>query len=317
MTSKNYIPLERRCQGRNGHACFGRMRDTRPSWHWWWLALACPVLLGPPVFWLVRLMAEWPGAPSWVEEATFARVFQRLLMVGALGVGVPWFFRGGVRDRAALGLAGDGMGRLFLMGLGAGMVIAMLQLGVHLLTGARDWEPEMSWGGAAGVMGSGLAASVFEEVLFRGALLGVLMRAMGVGRAVALQAVIYATVHFLKPPGFGEGYGAHWGSGMALLAAIPGHIFGGVGGTARWLLLLLLGCVLGVVAARQRHIGWCLGLHAAVAAGALALPKLTDYEGGAWRLLCAKDPSAGLDGVLLLGALLCFVVLRPARRGTT
>ena len=194
-------------------------------------------------------------------------------------------------------------------------MIASLQLCVHLVTGARDWEPDMGWGRFAAVVGSGFTAAFIEEVLFRGALLGVLMRAMGVARAVALQATVYATVHFLKPPGFGEGYEADWGSGLALLAAVPGHIFGGVGGTARWLLLLLLGSVLGVVAARQRHIGWCVGFHAAIAAGALALPRLTDYEGGAWRLVCPKDPSAGIDGVVLMAALLCFVVLRSSRRG--
>lgn len=293
------------------------MREGRPSWHWWWLALALPVLLGPGVFWLAHALADRPGAPSWLEEATFARVFQRLLMAGALGVGVPWFYRRGVRDRVALGLAGDRMGRQFVFGLCVGVVVASAQLGVQLACGAREWEPDSGWGGLAAAGGSGLMAAMIEEVLFRGALLGVLVRAMGVGWAVALQAAVYATVHFLKPPGFGEGYGVHWGSGFALLAAVPGHIFGGVGEVARWVLLALLGCALGVMAVRQRHIGWCVGLHAALAAGALAVPRLTDYEGGAWRVLCPKDPSAGIDGVVLMAVVLCLLMWRRARGPVT
>ncbi|HPA20846.1 MAG TPA: type II CAAX endopeptidase family protein [Verrucomicrobiae bacterium] len=288
------------------------MRDGRPSWHWWWLALAVPVLVGPGAFWLVRAISGGVGGPAWMEEATFARVFQRLLMVGAVGVGIPWFFRWGVRDRAALGLGGEGAWRLFGLGLFFGVVIALVQLTLHLVTGARDWEPSIGWGDAAAVVMAGLGAAFFEEVLFRGALLGVLLRVMGWVPAVMLQAAVYATVHFLKPPGFGEGYGVHVGSGLTLLAAVPGHI---LGGSARWLVLLLLGCALGVVAAWRRNIWWCAGFHAAIAAGALALPKLTDYEGGAWRMVCAKDPSSGFDGAVLLGVVLCAMVLRPARRG--
>lgn len=290
------------------------MRDEGPSWHWWWLVLAIPVVLGPPVFAAVGAMAEWPGAPAWLEEATFARVFQRLLTVAALAVGVPWFMARGVRGREGLGLAGQGMGRSFARGLAIGIALMALQLGVHLATGARDWEPELGWGGAFKIAVTGLLVAVFEEALFRGALLGVLARSMAMVPAVLLQAAVYATAHFLKPPGFGGDYEAGAGSGLALVAAVPGHIFGGPGGVARWLLLLLLGCALGVMAVRQRHIGWCAGFHAAVAAGALALPKLTDYEGGPWALACAKDPSAGFDGAVLMAVVLCAVAL-GRRRG--
>lgn len=273
--------------------------------------MAVPTLLAPPVFGLVSEMAAAVDGPSWLEKATFARVFQRLLTIGALGVGIPWFYGRRVRDRAGFGLGGDGAMRLILNGMAFGAVLAVLQLSMHLVTGARDWEPDLGWGDVGRIVMAALAAGFFEEVLFRGALLGVMLRSMRSVTANLLQAAVFATVHFLKPPGFGEGYEVHAGSGFALVGSISSAI---ADEPFRWLMLALLGAVLGAMAVRWRNIWWCFGFHMIVAAGAMLLPKLTDYEGGPWRFLCEKDPSAGLDGVMLLGVVLWIVWPRPALR---
>lgn len=304
----NGVAKARSCSHRLQH-----MSERRPSWQWWWVALAVPVVLAPPAFWLVRWIAGAVAGPEWLEEATFARVFQRLLTVGGLGVAIPWFLARGVRDRNSLGLSGDGRLRQVSLGLWLGLVVVVLQMALHLSTGARDWEPDLGWGDIGRIAMAATFAAAFEEILFRGALLGMMLRGMAPAAAIWVQAVVFSTAHFLKPPGFGEGYGVHFGSGFELLAAIPSLI---AAWPARWLTLALLGAVLGAMAVRRGNVWWCIGFHWMVAAGAMILPKLTEYEGGAWRAMCAKDVSAGFDGVLLLALALLVVWPRLVGRGS-
>jgi membrane protease YdiL (CAAX protease family) len=294
------------------------MHGRGPSWHWWWLALLAPAVLSPAVFAGVRALAVAVEGPAWLEAATFSRVFQRLLTVSVLAVAVPWFWARGVRDRSSLGLAWEpGCAGLFSAGAAIGLLLAAAQLGAHLATGAREWDWELAPGRAAGIAVTALAVAFFEEAIFRGALLRVLRQGLGTAAAIAAQAMIFATAHFLKVPGFGADFAPRPWSGFALLAAVPGGIFSGDGTAIRWFVLFMLGAALGIAAVRWRGIWWCAGFHAVIAGAALALPRIADYEGGPWRVLCAKSPDASPDAAVLFTLALLGLLALPRARAAS
>src|SRR5690606_33588989 len=68
--------------------------------------------------------------------------------------------------------------------------------------GAVNKFPQaIEWGKAASkVLPGALTVALIEEVLFRGVLLGIFLRAMRPAPAIALLSFLFAFVHFLQPP---------------------------------------------------------------------------------------------------------------------
>ena len=70
-----------------------------------------------------------------------------------------------------------------------------------------------------------LVVAVIEELLFRGALQGAVRKTTVDGFALVAVAMLFAAVHFLKPPGQGiAAADIHWWSGLALLPDTLWHI---------------------------------------------------------------------------------------------
>jgi membrane protease YdiL (CAAX protease family) len=116
---------------------------------------------------------------------------------------------------------------------------------------------------------SGFTVATLEEFLFRGAMLGMLRRSMGVKAAVFWTTVIFAILHFLKPPEHGSmsGEPVAWTSGFAV---IP-QLFRGFGQwqnfSAEFLLLAGVGWGLAYARVVTNGLWTGIGLHAGWVAG--------------------------------------------------
>ncbi|MDB6073297.1 MAG: hypothetical protein JWO89_937 [Verrucomicrobiaceae bacterium] len=236
--------------------------------------LSVPLFLGAQAL-LQSLHITAENARTWpmteIAKADFERFFNRAVLVCAL-MGLPLMLRasrGNDRLLPMLQLRSDSI-RQALTGfiLAAGLLLLMgwtyCRTGVYLL------NPKGSWTAMGQPIIAGLGAATVEEILFRGVILGLMLRCMSVRAAMLWTTFIFAFVHFLKPP---EDFSipadqVTWHSGLDIIGAIFGH-FGNVDFIlAEFFTLFGVGWV--VVQARIRtgslwpgiglHAGWVFGL---------------------------------------------------------
>jgi membrane protease YdiL (CAAX protease family) len=83
--------------------------------------------------------------------------------------------------------------------LAGGLLLAMGLLLVFL--GWFQWDEPISWSRAIKKsIPAALSASLIEEIIFRGALLGIFLRTFRPFWAIVLLSVLFAGMHFLQPP---------------------------------------------------------------------------------------------------------------------
>ncbi len=149
------------------------------------------------------------------------------------------------------------------------MLLLAIMGGVCLWLPVCKLDKNPPWLALGAPLVSGFTVAVLEEFLFRGAMLGILRRSLGVRTAVFWTTVIFAVLHFLKPPEHGSmaGITVTWTSGFAI---IP-QLFRGFGEWQNFLaeFLLLLGVGWALAHARVATDGlWAgIGLHAGWVAG--------------------------------------------------
>jgi membrane protease YdiL (CAAX protease family) len=116
-------------------------------------------------------------------------------------------------------------------------------------------------GHLAAALLAGLLVAVIEETFLRGAMYGAIRRRSSPLISGAATALVYALLHFLRPPALPAGMEVGWSSGLWLLA----HGFDGLWEKKLWdslVALFAVGFFLAMVRERTGHIGWCIGLHA-------------------------------------------------------
>ena len=229
------------------------------------------VLLGGALLapWLVQAgLAAFPEPEGWLAEqvhkAPFARFFSRACQFWAVVLLWPLIRWTGM-DRALfppLRPVSSGL-REYALGfaLAAGLLLA---LGAGLVSaGLFRMRPEPAWGGVGEPLSAALGAGVLEELFFRGALFGLLLRSLPLRSAVLATTFLFAFVHFLRPP---EGWvlpveEVTWSSGLLALRAI-----GATFGDAHFLLaefatLFAVGWVLCAARVRTGRLWASMGLH--------------------------------------------------------
>lgn len=155
-----------------------------------------------------------------------------------------------------------------LLHLGAGIALAgglLWGLG-ELLQAAGGFEVKENRGFSRWVSKAlmpAFFASVIEEWLFRGLILGLWLRALPAGRAVVGCSLLFAAVHFLKPP---ENWSAADGNsplaGFELLGAVAGQWLDPSFFFREFLALFLIGIILAAARLRTRSLWLPIGLHA-------------------------------------------------------
>ncbi|MFO0018068.1 MAG: lysostaphin resistance A-like protein [Synechococcaceae cyanobacterium] len=187
----------------------GSRSDGRQPYrpHWWGTLLYVPLLYG--VGWLLSrpIGLLTPQLRPDQHDLIGAVLALSLLLLTlpwrlrqAWGCSTPWR-RLGLAVAPAQGLKAFLNGLLSAMGLLAG------SCAVLLLSGLARWQGELGLGSLLNALALLFGVGFAEELLFRAWLLGELKRQIGTGRAIALQAALFALVHpwLNLPPAQGLG----------------------------------------------------------------------------------------------------------------
>lgn len=208
------------------------------------------------------------------------------LLLALLGF---WPFLKALRlmDRHSLGYALPGAEfRLSLIkGFAAGVLIlaclaiSLLTLGIRVVPSGGE-PPLLLKVLAQGLIG-GLAVGFIEETFFRGALFSAIRRHGGHAvTAIALPALLYAALHFLKPQPFPAGTEVTLTATLTSLGgAFPALMQ--MENLDSFAALFLVGVLLGIVRLRSGHIAWCIGLHAGWVLVIRLIHKYTELDPGA------------------------------------
>lgn len=171
----------------------------------------------------------------------------------------------------------------FTYGLLSGLfILAVLAavltgLGIYALHSSREIAVMVVLKLLLGAMLTGFAVALFEETMFRGALLQGLRKQAGMNIAVLTISLIYAAVHFIHYPQLADGETINWLTApLSFLTAYSGLINPET--MDAFLSLFMLGLLLAFVRVRTRHIIQCIGLHAGLVAGVKLFRFFTEYQ---------------------------------------
>ncbi|MEY4482623.1 MAG: hypothetical protein RL693_75 [Verrucomicrobiota bacterium] len=162
-------------------------------------------------------------------------------------------------------------------GFGLAVLLLAGMAALFIWAGVTKLKPDAD-GWAVGMpLLSGFTVAIMEEFIFRGAVLSVLCRSLGLKAGLWWTTLIFAAVHFLKPPADGvfPDESITWLSGFAV---IP-YLFQGFG---RWenfigefLMLAAVGWALGKARLTTNGLWASIGLHAGWVAGMKYFSSLT------------------------------------------
>ncbi|MGP8199811.1 MAG: lysostaphin resistance A-like protein [Limisphaerales bacterium] len=219
-------------------------------------------LLAPWLYWFTQGLAAHGPVFARLAANPFPRFVDRALL-GAAVLGLwPLLRSCGMLRWRDLGLkAGDrplrGVTLGFLIGFGSLACVALLAV----LLGGRSFNPAHS---GAQILRQGFDAalaaiivSILEEIMFRGALFGILRKALSWPIALVLSSAVYALAHFLrKADAAGP---VDWLSGLALL---PKMFPGGPPLVPAFFTLFVAGAILALAYQRTGALFVSIGLHA-------------------------------------------------------
>jgi uncharacterized protein len=262
-------------------------------------------LLAPPLYWGAQGVAAHvhsAGLSDFLAKTDFARYFDRAMTISALVLLWPLLAALRIRNFSSdLGLQRDRRGlRRLIAGFFVAMIPLALLAGVLVWTGVYRMHSQIPWGKIAWVPVTAFVVAGLEEFLFRGAIQGAVRKTTIDDFAFWSVAILFAIVHFLKPPDHGlEASGVHWWSGLALLPDTlsqfgqPGLLLGG------FTTLLVVGLILGYARMRTRSLWMPIGLHAGWVLGKLSFEPITRHS-EAWPWL-GPDLLIGLAPLITLG----------------
>jgi CAAX protease family protein len=219
-------------------------------------------LLAPLLFWLTQGAAAHCPAFSRLAAQPFHRYVDRSLL-GLAVIGLwPLLVSCGMKGLADLGLKGRKRPvKDIVCGFFVGFVSLAIVALFSVLKETKNLQTHFSSAQLLQhLLNATLAAvivAVLEEIIFRGALFGILRKAMPWPAALVFSSAIYAWVHFLKkadapPP-------AHWFSGLEALGQMCAHA---QPLRPAFLTLFSAGAILALAYQRTGSLFFSMGLHA-------------------------------------------------------
>jgi uncharacterized protein len=191
-----------------------------------------------------------------------------------------------------------GVGFGFLLGFGSLACVVLPAIAL----GGRSFNAAHSSGQVTGyVCGAALTAiivPIIEELVFRGALFGILRKALSWPVALVLSSAVYALAHFIRTadlPG-----SIDWLSGLALL---PKMFQGGMPFIPAFFTLFVAGAILALAYQRTGALFFSMGLHSGWIFWLKSYGFLTGPAPGASPFIWGTDKL--IDGWLALPALGC------------
>jgi hypothetical protein len=194
-----------------------------PIWGYQDLVLFLSAVLPSLALAAILLRASRMVAPGWFfSDAVRTLVFQSFMyvfLVGALYLVVAW--RYGEPFLTSLGWTFPIPNAFLVLAAGPALAVALSVLGVLLRAPLDNSQIEVlikSRESLSAIILFGVVlAPIFEEMLFRGFLLPLLMRSMGPWLGILLTALLFALLH-------GPEY--HWAWQQVLLIGVAGTAFG-------------------------------------------------------------------------------------------
>lgn len=291
------------------------MRPVRSLLLYFAIVFFAGALLSPWLYFLTRTLAAGHTGFEQVVQAPFHRYVNRTLLLAAL-VGLwPLLPSLGVRNWRDAGLPDPRKHwREMASGLLIGFCSLALVAGIVLACGARTLNFDHPASNIAETLARtaliALLVAFLEELLFRGAIFGGLLRVHRIVPALALSSAIYAIVHFFSKPPSPEAI--DWASGFASLPRM-------MRGFGDWELLLpgffnllLAGIVLALGCWMTGTLYFSIGLHA----GWIFWLKFYGYltrgrpEGMAWLWGTGKLIDGWLVTLVLAGLLFALIYVR-------
>ncbi len=233
-------------------------------------------LIAPPLFWA----GKWIIAHGWLtslEGTPFQRYFNRAVMIAAVALLWPLARWLGMRNIGAQTmqrdprrwqhLGGGFAAALFIMACLGALLIALEIYRFRQIPSAAQFFK---------IASSAAGASLAEELLFRGALLGIFLRSLPRWWALFLTSALFSIVHFLKPREDAvPDHAVDWLSGFVLVPQAFWQFTEPVLLLAGFATLFVLGWVLGYAALRTRSLWLPIGLHAGLVMGKSTFSKMT------------------------------------------
>lgn len=176
---------------------------------------------------------------------------------------------------------------------------------------------EVQWGPLGQVVISAVVVSLLEEGLFRGAILGLLRRALNPRVALFFVSALYSILHFLKPQEqLPEGHVVGWLSGFLLIPGAfaqfqePWLVLGG------FTTLFCIGWILGEARLKTASLWMPLGLHAGWIIGKMGLGKIARRRIKDTLPWLGEDIAIGLCSVamVLITGVLIYLWFRRRNR---
>jgi hypothetical protein len=235
--------------------------------------LIAGAILAPALFFAAQsIIHAHPdsGVARLLESKGFPSYFNRAAMLAALIGLVPLLRSLRLSSREALGSVTAQRGAIQLsLGLGlATLGIVLMGLACWQFGGCK-LKGSPAWTALALPLLSGLTVAALEELMFRGAILCLLVRSLGATKGLWWTTALFALVHFLKPPleAAITADQVTWLSGFWVLSQL-------FRGFSEWqyfigefLLLFAVGAVLAGARLRTGGLWLSIGLHAGWVAG--------------------------------------------------
>jgi uncharacterized protein len=269
-------------------------------------ALLAPVLFSAGKAVLPWLQEHPSGAANWlgkeIQRAHFTRYFNRAVLICALGLIWP-FLRSLKVGRELLPRArpwGAGL-RLFAGHFALACGLLLLMGGGFFLLGAYQARSVPQWQAVAPALTAALSVSVVEEVLFRTLLLGLLLRTSSLRQAAITGTLLFAAVHFLKPPADWKlaDDAVTWTSGLDVLRQISLGFLDVRFLLAEFATLTAVGWVLTQARLRTGQLWASMGLHAGWVFGLKYFSGLVVHQPG-WLPWIGENLKIGLAPLLVV-----------------
>jgi uncharacterized protein len=219
-------------------------------------------LLAPWLYWLAQWEASHTSGFHSVAAVPFHRFLDRSLLGLALLCLWPLLRSGGVRSWREFGFVREGRPAWqilggFALGWASLAAVALLALacgasafiGTHSAAEVFRHLLNATW--------AAVAVAMLEEFVFRGALFGLLRRAMPWPAALIVSSAVYSAVHFIQKAEIAMP--VQWYSGLSLLWAMLSHPPALI---PAFLTLFVAGGILALSYQRTGALYFSIGLHA-------------------------------------------------------
>jgi membrane protease YdiL (CAAX protease family) len=271
-------------------------------------------LLAPGLY----CLTQW-GSHHWpLLTRLAAHPFHRFLGRSLLGLAVlglwPLLRFAGMAKWRELGFGKQKqMGMDFLRGFAVGWASLAAAALLACLFGARAWGPPAS---AAEMMRQLLNATltavivaVLEEILFRGALFGLLRKASSWPVALVVSSAIYSLCHFIARTEWPKP--VDWSSGLTLLGEMMRHH---PPLAPAFFTLFVVGAILALAYEQTGALFWPIGLHAGWIFWLRATRVFFHQTGAGQAFWGSENMVDGWASLLILSFVLALVAGRKGRR---